>query len=235
MYLHIPAALLAGTLVASALPAKAATKTIEVPSFIGITIESSLIAKVEVGGPQSIRVEGAGQDNIDKVRLEVINGHLRAYIERDVWDYVAFNDPRITLSITVPSLTYIEASAASDVTASGLDEDELHLAANSGSRLVVDAIKSRNAHLSATSGADLMLSGVCDTASVELSSGGVIGGEGFECIDINIEASSGGHALLFASGQVNANASSGAEVRLAGYPDHVDDEENSGGNVEVLR
>jgi hypothetical protein len=231
---HIPAVLVAGSLVISALPVAAATRTIAVPSFTGVAIDSSLVAKITVGGPQAITVEGAGDANLDKLRLEVTDGRLLAHIERDFWDYVTLNDPRITVSITVPALSEVKASAASDVDVSGLKGEELRLDASSAARLTVGGVDADKLHLSATSAGQLMLDGNCVVARVELSSGASIGGEGLECVDLDIDASSAGRAVLFATGQVNASASSGAEVRLAGHPNHVDDEENSGGNVELL-
>lgn len=227
--------LLGGIAALLASPAVAASKTYDRAAFTGVDIGSSLDANIEIGAIQLIRAETADQTNIDKLRIEVVNGRLRAWMERSVWDLVSFSDPHVTITIVTPSLAALSASAASDVVASGMTGSKLTIDVSSAADIKVEHIDAQSIAINASSAGTLDLNGACVTGTVQISSGGSISGKALECVDLNIEASSGASGVLFASGQVNAQVSSGANIQLAGNPDHVDDEVSSGADVEVLR
>lgn len=231
----LSASLLGGIVALHTLPAAAAARTYDSAPFTGVRIESSLNASIEIGAVQSIRAETADVADLDKLRFEVVDGHLRAWIDRDLWDLALFNNPRVTITIVTPSLIALSADAASNVVASAMTGDKVSIDVASGADITVRRIAARLADLSASSAGTLDLSGTCANGNVQISSGASISGKALECVDLAIEASSGGSGILFASGQVDAQVSGGANVQLAGHPDHVDDEVSSGADVTVLR
>jgi hypothetical protein len=231
----ILSAVLLGGMTLLTIPAAAASKTYYRAAFTGVQIESSLNAKIEIGAVQSIRAETADVADLDKLQVEVVNGNLRAWVDRGLWDLVSFNDPRVTITIVTPSLTALSANATSKVVASAMIGDKVSIDVASSADIIVKRIKTRSLDLSASGAGTLDLSGICAIGKVQISSGASISGKALECVDLAVEASSGGSGVLFASGQVDAQVSSGANIQLAGHPDHVDDEVSSGADVTVLR
>ncbi|OEO31054.1 hypothetical protein VW23_018370 [Devosia insulae DS-56] len=227
--------LLGGIAALSVSPSLAASKTYDRAAFTGVDIGSSLDARIEIGPIQSIRAETADQVNLDKLHVEVVNGRLRAFMERSVWDLVSFSDPHVAITIVTPSLDALSASAAAEVIASGMTGSKLTVEVSSSADIKVAHIDTQSIAISASSAGTLDLDGACVSGTVQISSGASISGAALECVDLNIEASSGASGVLFASGQVNAQVSSGANIQLAGHPDHVDDEVSSGADVDVLR
>ena len=138
------------------------------------------------------------------------------------------------ITITVPELNGIEASGASGVEAVGITGDALNVAVSSASFVVIRDAEVNSADIQVSSAGRLMITGKSQTAKIETSSAGMIGARGFEVVDIDITASSASQTVMFASGLVTADASSAAMIEIAGNPQHVDDEVNSGADVNIL-
>jgi hypothetical protein len=214
--------------------ALAETRVIDLGTFTSAAFESSLSAKIAVGGEQSVTIEGNNPADLDDIRFEIVNGELRVWRDMDFWDYLAFRGDAVTVTITVPELDGIAARGASGVEAVGITGDALNVEVSSASIVVIRDVDVSTAAIQVTSAGKLMITGESQTARIETSSAGIIGARGFEVVDIDIEASSGSQMVVFASGLVTADASSGAIIEIAGNPLHVDDEESTGADVNVL-
>lgn len=178
-------------------------------------------------------VDAVDTRDFEDLHIAVIDGRLEAWIDVEFWDVVTFHQHDIKLTVSVPNLETLGASMGARIEATGMTGD-VTLGVSSGAGLKVSDIVADTATINASTGGIMSLNGSCETAGIQTSTGALIVGGKFECTDLNIEASSGSTTLIYATGQVNANASSGAKVNLAGHPDHVDDETDSGGNVDVL-
>jgi len=226
----LPAVLLAG--LSSA--AHGETRSPEIPAFTAASFGSALNVKIAVGGPQSVSMSASNQADLDDLRFEVRDGKLRVWRERDIWDFLSFRDARVSLTITVPTLTALEAMAATEVEATGLVGDDLKLAVSSASTIIAKGIDARSVTIDASSAGRLFVDGSCEVIHAAVSSGAVVGGGKLECVDADLEGSSGSQSAFFTSGRVKADVSSGAAISLAGHPSYVDDDETSGGNVDIL-
>lgn len=236
--IHSPAArgaLLTATFLAalSATTAFAESRTFEFEPFTGASFSSDISATIVAGATQSVTVDARNATDLEDLRIEVVNGKLNAWVERDLWDFFASRDRQITVVVSVPVLDQLDASAGASVEATGMSGDVV-IDASSGGTLKLSEVDARSARINASSGAELFLAGQCLTANVQISSSASVAAEGFECGDLDIEASSASSATFFAKGRVNATASSAARVSLAGHPRHVDDDVSSGGDVDVL-
>lgn len=215
-------------------PAFAASRTIELPPFTSIDISSGIHAEVTVGGSQSVTADSADQSVIDELRIEVRGSTLHAWYEWSIFDVFRIGrDRSITLTIAVPSVDALDASAGALVNVGGLSGDRVALGASSGASLNAIVTSVSFLDLEASSGAALSASGPCVAADVEVSSGARVTADSLLCTDVDAEASSGAQAKVFASGSVKAEASSGGQVIVHGNPPSVDREASSGGNVEL--
>ncbi len=180
-------------------------------------------------------MEGASDRELERLRLEVVDGTLRAWMDRDFLDYFAPVKPAFAIVITVPQLTALAVDAESAVIASAMSGDVVSLTVGSQSNLAVRGIKARTVQIDASSGASLTVDGACERNYVQISSAASISGQGLACVDVRVVASSGSHAILFASRAAVADASSGAHIELFGHPTSVDEQEQSDGDVDVQR
>jgi hypothetical protein len=230
------AAIAAVLCLAGSAGALAASKTFDVGPFTAIEISSGINAIVTVGGTtQSVVAESPNQQELDELIVEVNGGKLHAHTDWDFFDLFdwAAGDSQTTITIVVPALTAAEANSGADVAVSGISADSVQLASSSGAGLEAIAVSGKSFDLNASSGANLSVSGTCERAHVNASSGSDLRAEKLLCADVDANASSGADAEVYASASLRANASSGASIDVYGKPATVEDEVSSGGDVRL--
>jgi len=89
----------------------------------------------------------------------------------------------------------------------------------------------KSVSLDTSSGSDAKLSGKVKTFEAEASSGSDINAQNLESKICKVRASSGSDATVNVSDELYAKASSGADIRYYGNPQHRDTDESSGGDV----
>jgi hypothetical protein len=221
-------------LLLSAAPALAETRTIELPAFTALDISSGIDAIVTVGGTQSIIVEAKDKRLLDDLKLKVEGNTLKAYYDWSFFDIFSFGDrDQIKLTITVPALTKVEASAGSDVEATGVTGDGLEFGSSSGADLTLRAVAGQAIDLNASSGAGLKIEGTCVDGKANASSGSDLDAENLLCATMDANASSGSDLEVYASKSIKANASSGSDLTVYGNPAEVDQEASSGSDINI--
>lgn len=227
--------LTAATIALSPVPVVAASKAFEVPPFTSLEISSGLNAVVSVGETQSVTAESPHQENLDRMRIEVHDGLLRAWTDWSVLDFLQFGSPQITITITVPELVRASANSGADVEVSDMSGEHLTLSSSSGADLYAIGAAGTAFELDASSGADLRVEGTCERAKASSSSGADLRADRLSCSEVSVNASSGASADVFASRSVQAEASSGASINVYGSPETVDQDVSSGADVDLRR
>jgi len=217
-----------------AVPALAETRTIDVPAFTELDISSGIDAIVTVGSTQSITAEAKDKRLLDDLQLKVEGNTLKAYYDWSFFDIFAFGDrDQIKLTITVPTLNKIEASAGADVEATGVTGDTLAFGSSSGADLTLRAVAGKAIDLNASSGAGLKIDGTCVDGKANSSSGSDLDAEDLLCATMDANASSGSDLDVHASKSIKANASSGSDLTVYGNPAEVDQEASSGSDITL--
>lgn len=217
-----------------AAPALAETRTIELPAFTALDVSSGIDAIVTVGGTQSITAEATDKRLLDDLQIKVEGNTLKAYYDWSLFDIFSFGDRnQIKLTITVPTLTKVEASAGSDVDAAGVTGDALTFNSSSGADLTLSAVAGKSIELNASSGAGLKIDGTCATGKAEASSGSDLDAEHLLCGTMDANVSSGSDLEVYASKSIKANASSGSDVTIHGNPTDVEQELSSGSDIRL--
>lgn len=239
----LAAALCTAGLALVAIPALAETRTYELSDFDSISIATGIEAVVEVGDTQSVSVEIDDPDLFDKLEIDVRGTTLRASIELSFLDNLLsggllgaiFADRAgVKMHITVPELTGVEASSGAHVRVDEMQGDTVRLETSSGAVITAMNLNAESVRADASSGAKLTVDkGACQSVDAASSSGASVDLRGLECSDARARASSGASLRLFASDRIDADASSGASIRIAGDPDGVRVESSSGGSIKI--
>lgn len=217
-----------------AAPALAETRTIDLPAFTALDISSGIDAIVTVGSSQSITVEAKDKRLLDDLQLKVEGDTLKAYYDWSFFDIFTFGDrDQIKLTITAPALTKVEASAGSDVEATGVTGDALKFGSSSGADLTLRAVAGKSIELNASSGAGLKIDGTCVDGKANSSSGSDLDAEHLLCTTMDANSSSGSDLDVHASKSIKANASSGSDLTVYGNPAEVDQEASSGSDITL--
>jgi hypothetical protein len=183
-----------------------------------------------VGEAQSVRATAPSEGELEELIIEVRDGKLIARVDWNLLDLI-FGDRDIHIDIAVPHLDSAEASSGADVEITGLTAETVALGASSGSDLNVRSADGEEFRIGVSSGADLRIDGRCESAGMDVSSGGTLSASGLLCEAVMVEVSSGGDADVFASTRITAEASSGGDIHVDGSPAERELEESSGGEI----
>jgi len=207
------------------------TENRNVKNFNGIKVSTGIDLYITMGNSEEVKIV-ADDDIIDDIVTEVKNGTLHIYQEKDNnwFSWGGFNKTRKAY-VTVKQLESIDASSGSDVRSENtLKGDKLDIEASSGSDVNLDLVY-KNVSLKTSSGSDAKLTGKAKYFTASASSGSDIVARDFETEKCRVSASSGSDATVNVSDELEANASSGADIRYYGNPKSRDTDESSGGDV----
>lgn len=173
----------------------------EVQAFTGVEVRDALEAVITVapGEPRSVTVSG-DEDLIGMVRTRVEGDTLVLEMDQGGGRSIETSLP-IVVTISSPGLDHFAASGASEMTAGGVDAEEVTLSVSGASRVVL-AGRARALRAGATKGSEI----VAD----ELVAEGV---------DIVVDGAS--DAIVCATESLDAKASGASSVGYACDPDEV--------------
>ncbi|QAA83033.1 DUF2807 domain-containing protein [Aequorivita sp. H23M31] len=133
--------------------------------------------------------------------------------------------------VTFVELTKLEASSGADIIGNSTIKSEiLALKATSGADLKVEVF-SRELTAESSSGADVKISGKATSFTGKASSGSHLNAKDLLTINCKAEASSGADITVNVKEKLDANASSGADIKYLGNPTSVNSNKSSSGSV----
>lgn len=97
----------------------------------------------------------------------------------------------------------------------------------------VVALESADISIRVSTGADADVSGTCEAARINVSTGANLDGRDLACASIRANASTGASARIDAREELVANASTGANIRSVTRPQSLSVRSNTGGNVRA--
>jgi hypothetical protein len=198
----------------------------EVADFNTVRASNGLDVFITFGKSYSVEVE-ADENLQNVIRTEVSGGSLKIYSEKNIRNEKAKN-----IRITVPSLEEIEASSAADVKCENvLETNRLTISASSAGEVRME-VKTKEIHVDASSSGSVELSGESLQLEADASSAGSIDAEKLQVKYCTVSASSAGSASVWASDEINAQASSAGTIRYKGDPSSKKIDTSSAGTVK---
>lgn len=200
-----------------------------VKGFSAIKVSSGIDLYLSMDDHEALRIV-ADHSIIDDVVTEVKNGTLHIYMKRKNWLNWGNSKSRKAY-VSVKQLEALQASSGSDVESQNtLRGDKLEVSASSGSDVSLD-LHYKNFSIDASSGSDAEFYGKVKYLNAEASSGSDIDAEKLEAQFCRVSASSGSDIRVSVSDELEAKASSGADIIYYGSPKTRDIDKSSGGDV----
>ncbi|MGB3336518.1 MAG: head GIN domain-containing protein [Devosia sp.] len=220
--------------------AMAETRTFELADFDKVDIATGLDAVVTLGDSFSVTATSNSAQALDSLQLSADGGVLTARLDQNFLDFILSggllgmllsSGNAVTIEVTLPELTGIDASSGADVRAAGLTSGQLTLNASSGANIEVTDATLGVVRIESSSGADVDISGTADSLIAEASSGADIDAENLVTSDVTASTSSGANISVHATANLKAQASSGGDVDVSGNPAKRDVDASSGGDI----
>lgn len=214
--------------------AVAETRAFDLTGFDALSVSEGIEAILTRGSGFRIEAESRDSDYLDRLELEVRNGRLFLGIEDRRWRWFENRRSSMTVRITLPTLTAVEASSGASLSADIIAGDTLEIIASSGASIEIERLEGGDVETEASSGAQIDIgSGICGALDADSSSGAMLSMSGVVCTDAVVSTSSGALAEVHATDGLEASAVSGGKVRILGGPSTVRDVNvSSGGDID---
>ncbi len=198
---------IAGLALAS-LAGAASAETRNVAGFTGVAAEDRIRVIVSVGPVYSVDVSGA---DAQRVSTRIDDGTLRVRrTHRPFWGGTPPIDA--TVRITMPAINDLVSATGADLSATGVNSNDVSLVA--------------------AMGGELRVSGTCTSLDATAAMGGSIHAEALQCHNADVTAAMGGAARVYASQRFEASASMGGAVNVAGEGRASDVSLSMGGTLD---
>lgn len=179
------------------------------------------------------------QGNEYKIMVEA-DENLQQFIETDIKngklhittsENISWSEAK-KVYVTFVEVNSIEASSGAEVIGNSLIKSEtLSLKASSGADLEVEVF-AKDITAQTSSGAEIKVSGKASSLFAKASSGSELNAKELLVVNCTAEASSGAEIKVNVKEKLDANASSGADIRYSGNPTSVNSNKSSSGSVK---
>ena len=202
------------------------TQEFDFSDFTEVSIENAFAGTITRG--DDYRVVVTVDDNlVDRLKVEQ-NGN-RVTIGFN--EATAVTNADLTSEITLPALSGLEVSGASQAQIAGFTgDDELNIEASGASRVEGD-ISSGDADLRATGASTVRLIGAGANLSGEASGASTLDLTDFVTADADVTASGASHIIVNTTGRLDAEASGASNVDYLGQPTLGNISASGGSNV----
>jgi Putative auto-transporter adhesin, head GIN domain len=199
-----------------------------VGSFTGVKAAEGIDVYLKKGDKESVRVEVNGDTDLSNIITEVSGAYLKIHMRGGRFNRNIY----AKVYVTYRMLDKISASSAANVYTEGvLSSRDLELgcssAASIGLNIEVDELV-----VGVSSAGDVELKGKARSAEFELSSAGEVDAYDLDVDILSVDASSAASAKVSVIKELNAQASSGANIRYKGDPPKSRTDSSSGGSVK---
>jgi hypothetical protein len=212
--------------------AEADERIFELSGFDGVTVSQGIHVLVTTGDKYKIIAESDDSRQLGRLEMNVRGATLRARLHTGLFSPFRTEDGRVTVLVTIPKLIRAETMSGASLVIETMTGADLELRSSGGSTLRVEVAEGGMTNARVSSGAKIdIANGTCRSLSAEVSGGSSLDMKMLKCVDVEIQASGGSRASVHADKNINADASSGASIRVYGAHEEVEINSRSGGAI----
>ena len=191
------------------------TREETITGFDKLDINHAFEAEITQG--DTFRVTVRVDDNLLE-HLEVVKTGKTLYIGMKQGPIYNFKKTTLEAEVTMPDLTGLEASEASEVTITGFrSAKDLNVDLSAASSLQGD-IEAGDARFGVSSASEVTLRGSAENVVIDVSGSGEVDLSAFLVADADVDASGASEVTVNASGRLDADASGSSEIYYLGSP-----------------
>ncbi|MFT4023370.1 MAG: head GIN domain-containing protein [Flavihumibacter sp.] len=203
----------------------------DVGTFTGVKVSQGIELLLQQGSEDAVAVSSSRPEYQDRIKTEVDGGLLRIFIDDAGRNYNWRRGVKFRAYVSVRQLEkLIVSSGASARTGNVINVARLDLDASSGGTIDGE-FKGQRIVSDNSSGAVTTVKGSVDFASVKASSGSIFKGFVLSAVNGDADASSGGSISITVTKELNAEATSGGDVKYRGGGVIRNVRTSSGGSV----
>jgi hypothetical protein len=198
------------------------TQPRSVDGFTGIALSGN--AKLTVTQGDSFSVAVTTDSGLQNHITTSVRGQK---LEIDQNYSIAGRSPDVTVTVTMPLLTYLDVSGSSSTTITQVHGDTLHVSSSGSSDIRIDARVQELAVDVAGSG-DLSLTGTVGSADITVSGSGTVSGSTLAAAIAHVSVSGSGDVTLRVDTTLDASVAGSGSINYYGNPGVNSDVSGSG-------
>ncbi|WP_410220052.1 head GIN domain-containing protein [Pedobacter sp.] len=191
------------------------SRNVNAKNFNNISVSSGIDLFLTQGNTENVTIKGR-EEIIKDVIIEQNGTQLTIKYKRGVNWSSLFRNSKINVYITYKKLNTISASGGSDVkTENTLNTDILSITASGGSDISL-SVKCKDLSISASGGSDIDLEGNAENMQLNASGGSDVDAFNLKANYAKVSASGGSDINVNVEKGLEANATSGSDVKYRG-------------------
>ena len=199
----------------------------EVKDFSSVEAGSGIDVFITQSNEFRVEVE-ASKNAIHRIITEVRGETLHVYVKGSFrW---GSKDIR-KVYVSAPEYKMISANGGADIRGNNSIKAEMLSLKSTGGSDIYLSVETTTLKLNCSGGADISVNGTTDQLSASSSGGSDINARKLMAKYVDVSASGGGDADVYASEKITARASGGGDVNYTGSPKEKDISESGGGDV----
>lgn len=189
-------------------------KTFNLSNFDRLDLGSAFIIDVKPGNFK-VEVEGEQKD-LDELEANVSSGQLRIRYREMHWR--SNNRQRVHVHITMPALTGVRFSGASQAKVSGFgSQNRMNIDISGASQVSIDT-RAKQVQMDLSGASQVTLNGNAESLDGKISGATIFKGEEFKVGQANVNVSGASSARIYVTEKLLADASGASQVRYRGHP-----------------
>ncbi|MES2373126.1 MAG: head GIN domain-containing protein [Bacteroidota bacterium] len=185
-------------------------------NFHAIEISDGIDLYLSQGAEEAVAVSASSNEYRDKIHVDVINGTLKIYYERDRGISINWGNRKMKAYVSVKNLDKLYASGGADILIDNeLNTNSLAMHISGGSDFK-GKLNVKELTLDASGGSDATISGHAEQVKIEASGGSDIHAYDLITGTCTIRSSGGSDVHITANKEINANASGGSDIYYKG-------------------
>ena len=197
--------------------------------FIAIDASQGIDVYLTTGDRTALRVE-ADENLHDIIITEVKDGTLHIYSDKNIWSAKSRK-----VFVTAQSINEIHADSGAEIRSENtIKAEDLRVSATSGSDLRLD-LNVTNLNCKTSSGADARLRGKAVNFTASSTSGSDIKAQDLQAEICKVKVTSGADAYVNVSERLEANATSGGDIKYIGNPKSISENASASGSISGKR
>ncbi|GHN03129.1 lipoprotein [Cytophagales bacterium WSM2-2] len=206
------------------------SETRTVGSFKGVKVSQAIDLYLKKGDKEGVKVI-VSDGKLSDVITEVEGNTLRVKIRDNRGGFFS-SRADVKVYVTYINMERISATSASSVFSEGvIKTTSLDIGVSSAANVEL-SLDAASVMVDISSAGEVVLEGKSPKLEVEVSSAGELDAYKLESESVRATASSGGDAKISVSKDLEAHASSGADIRYRGNPSRTNTHSSSGGSVK---
>lgn len=186
--------------------------------FHAIEISDGIDLYLSQANEEAVAVSASSSDYRDKIKVEVVNGTLKIYYERDRnWGMsINWGNRKMKAYVSVKNLDKLHASGGADIFIDNeLSGNTLSMHISGGSDFK-GRLNLKELTLDASGGSDATISGRAEQVKIEASGGSDVHAYDLITGTCTIRSSGGSDVHITANKEINASASGGSDIYYKG-------------------